>query len=394
MDRNPLLQARYTPVAIQGEITGKFFPDYDELDERRANSKNASALKTSYPGGGNDDNLAIMPGEPVFGLKDRRAEFLQSGEPSEMGLSSVAGLNYGVYGNNREATERDYYFIGVSKTELRIGSNDVLEHGGACLKAGLMSVENSGPLTIYAGSLIGWRFPLIPTDPNYKGNSSQMGSVVYGNRGGTPNTKFRPELVPFDYTDYQSNLGAAFMAMKKTSNSVDGIRGVSDLPIEALFQSFGAEDSNGLSPLQEEAMGYKFGLVGVVLRGIDYLKNNSDLLEGNEFSGASIAQALGLWNTGDMSEQLSGLIGHILGPNLPTNTPEREALDFPNDFDPMGPSDTPEDRYQKLSYMLMTILLGGASASWYIKTSKILGKAANTAAPSDTLDVIFGHFKP
>ena len=79
---NPLLQRRRQPIAAQGEITGKAFIDAVEVADRRENANDGVLLLNSYPGGGDDNNLQVMPGELVFGLRKREHPYM-SGEPNE-----------------------------------------------------------------------------------------------------------------------------------------------------------------------------------------------------------------------------------------------------------------------------------------------------------------------
>jgi hypothetical protein len=59
--------------------------------DRRENAADAYLLRTSYPGGADDNNLMVMPGELVFGVRKRESQYMSSGEPNEFGLSSMAG---------------------------------------------------------------------------------------------------------------------------------------------------------------------------------------------------------------------------------------------------------------------------------------------------------------
>jgi len=55
-------------------------------------------------------------------------------------------------------------------------------------------------------------------------------------------------------------------------------------------------------------------------------------------------------------------------------------------------NNSPVISYAKLRATLSQFDTGAICGSWFSKTSKIIGRAMNCAAPGDTLHVLAGHF--
>lgn len=424
-DRNAMLQANYKPVTTQGEITGKAFVDWSRINEARYNANNSRGLLSSYPGGGNDDNLSLMPHELAFGKKEQGAQmrYMRAGEPNEHGLTALAGTRYGDYWTD-EAMMRDYYFMGVVKTEYRVGENIDPNHGFSFVRAGSISTVNNGPGDIFAGDLICWRFPLTKRSPNDDGTrpiTNEMGPIVHQNRQGTPNTKYLAEIMRFDYTDFSSQINGAFHAMQATINNPDP--GISDMEFEEFFVSQGSSDARSISSLQEEAMAYKFGLLGCGLSMIETLIRKGLLKLGDglrekpteeqEKSAANDVRKLAnkelkLWSKNiDEQELQMEILADMFLQDLNNGNPLRvaaqnrlwathgDAANLRNFKEIMFfTGKKPETRFIKLRANLMKVLCSGIAGSWYSKCSRVIGKSMSSGKQSDTVHLMLSHFRP
>lgn len=187
---NPMTQGRYQPIPSQAEITRKCTFDVAEARQRKANSEDNMKARHCYPGGGNNNNLWVMPGEIVFG-KRKLSHFGTIGRPSELGMTSLAGLH--TDGKPVEQLMDEYYFIGIAKTEFEFGGdnmwhNDPLDHGFSVIGSGSCSTINRSNENIYPGDLLVWDFP--PLD-----NGTQILPVnVKATSAAGPFTKVLPYL--------------------------------------------------------------------------------------------------------------------------------------------------------------------------------------------------------
>jgi hypothetical protein len=254
-DRNPMLQNLNNPVPGLGVIPGKCSLDFNLISEYQKNAEDPRTSLFCYPGGQTPQNHDCMPGDTSFGQKDVRNAEVMDGEPNELGIVSVAGLNFGRYCSQREM-EDDFYWQGVVTTESRLtnpldGITGDPDHGYGKVslrdekisrfffiligtgRAGTFSVINNGWKTIYAGNYVCWQFPAAPFHPKgdvYNFNGGE--TINHLARYGTPPTQFRPEYVPFDHSDFTVQFSAAFAAMSvpKSQNGVSDLGFVASLP--------------------------------------------------------------------------------------------------------------------------------------------------------------------
>jgi hypothetical protein len=429
-DRNALLQGNRNPVMVVGAIAGKCVMDFNMVQEFKENAENPLAATTCYPGGSNDTNHDIMPTYSSFGRKGTRSVDAADGdtEPTEVGIVSVAGLNWHNYCSQRQM-EDDFYWQGIVTTESRLTHpNDELteepQSGYATIRCGTHSVPNNGPSTFYPGTLMAWRFPLAPFHPGDNSARAQFNNGETINqraRCGEPLTQFRPEYVPFDPTDFSTQLAAVFACITE-ANGVN-MDGVADLPFErCLPHLMGQTGCREVSCLQDEAISYKYGLWGVTLTMLETLVRQgivsvNDPAEGNRndryaafrrspadahAAVKGVAEDIGLWNLNPTEQKgtilYEGLADVFLENLSPLEEARRTAVgnfaDATNTtllkISRRVPSNN-DERYESLRANVSEVLLQGLTSSWQSKTSRIVGFATNTAAPSDTLDACFGH---
>ena len=222
------------------------------------------------------------------------------------------------------------------------------------------------------------------------------------------------EVQRFDYTDFSSQLAGSFAAMRSNTYARDP--GIADADIDSFWFRSGNNDSKALTNLQSQAMGYKYGLLGAGLVMLEALVRNGLVTINGAAQGATPFEAtrdlaINDLNLFDNNAQNQGLLLEIMADmflrNLPAQTPEYLAsvTRFENTVGGgnagpdmwrninTGPSANDNDRYAKMRTNLMEILCSGISGSWYSKTSKIIGKAMNTAKKSGQLHIVLGHFK-
>jgi hypothetical protein len=416
MDRNPMLQGGQNPVPVLGVVAGKASLDWTKIDEFKRNADDPRTAPHCYPGGNQDINHDAMPRDSSFGLKNTRNAEIVDGEPNELGIVSVAGLCWSEYCSQRQM-EDAYYWQGIVTTESRLtnpldSTTGDPDHGYATIRVGTHTVPNNGPKTIYAGNLVAWQFPRAPFSPvDASGTPSELfaGGATINKlaRQGTPPTQFRPELVPFDESDFAPQLNAAYIAA--TTESSDNPDGVSNFNYTKAL----ANGERVWSGLQEEAIAYKYGLWGIALTLVETLIRNGQLTVGGvPGTGAAtahndarqIAENIGLFSTtGDrriLHEGLADVFALHLSPiddvRAETHTRFDEATGKPSNIRKVA-TETPVDgdteaQYTSLRVHAIDLLLRGVTCSWYSKTSKIVGRAMNTSAPADDADILFGHF--
>lgn len=407
-------QGLQNPIAGMGIVPTKGFLDFDFIARCQANAEDPRIAATCYPGGSTDQNHDAMPGDTSYGFKNVRNTYVAQGEPNELGFVSVAGLNWGQYCSQREMEEQ-IYWQGVVTTESRLtnpldSATGDPEHGYGMIKAGTVSVINNGHKTIYAGNLIAWQLPAAPFHPRSGGRPFNDGSTINAlARQGTPTGQFRPEYVPFDPTDFSVQLAAAFAAMVETSDN----GGISDKGLVSAFPSLNGYEEKPNTGIQDEAAAYKYAFAGIALSVVETLLRNGLLVApAAQTAGVSpaeaqaaagrIAQSIGLWSY-DVAEQgiLLEAMGDIFMEHIaPIDARRNEAVvrfrqGLPANVDAetfaMGEPETPEHMYARLRYHTLEMLTQGITSSWHSKTSKIVARALNTAAPTETTHLLLGH---
>lgn len=410
MDRNPLLQNNLNPVPGIGIIPGKVMLDWDLIQMRKANADDAAVAGECFPGGSKDINHDAMPGNISLGLRALRNGEVIDGEPNERGFTSASGMQFTNYDSQR-SMEDDQYFQGVVATEQRVSSDDDPDHGYAIIRAGTVSVINNGPYMFYPGQYACWRLPQAP----FGETDTILDPVLQRTRPGTSVTKWMPEFVPFDPTDISQHVAAAYANMKATR--MDGDPGTADIQLQDFFVRNGTYASKALTPLQEEAMAYRFGDIGKVLRGVEVLVRHGYLQEGDGFIAApnqaeeadaaqlarKLAVDIGLWSTNPANHIVQHkILASIYMASLnPGDTDRTDAMRIFKDQH-LGnktwqqASTTQLEDTDSLFGLLMSnlpeISITGITGTWYSATSKIIGKPMNSAAPADTLHLMLGHF--
>jgi hypothetical protein len=421
-DRSQMLQGSMNPVALQGVISSKGFIDSDLVHEFQQNAADPRIAAKCYPGGQDEINHNLLPGDLSFSQKCVRNGDVGDGEPNELGVSSVAGLCWGNYCSQREM-EDDYYLSGVVTTESRLtnpldSTTSDPNHGYGMIVAGTHTVINNGPYPFYPGTPIAWRFPPAPIHPKANGDLFNGGSTVNMlARQGAPTGQFRPELVPFDPLDFSVHMAAAFAAI--TSDQGEG--GVADVPFSKAMPGSDMGRSTGASSrpwscIQDEALSYKYGLAGIGLtmvetlirQGVLQVTNNVPNLNATAAASAlahaaasDLAGQLGLWNTAGAAQgPLREFFADLMLKNIGCGDPARTAA-VQRFYEATGGREfykiateapqTTEQMYARLRAHQCEMLTQGLGSSWNSKTSKIVGRALAYAAPADSLHAVWGH---
>ena len=229
-----------------------------------------------------------------------------------------------------------------------------------------------------------------------------MDSVLAQHHPGTPNTKFLAELHPVDYTQFQTSTSGALACMQRLKSN-NPAPGVADVDFEAFIKpEFGRlHNKFKLSDAQEEAMGYKFGLTGVVLRGIESLVRQGVISvqvgagPGNGDAAAaattasSIADRLGLFTERSAGPTLvTQMIGDIMAMDQIPGTVIADATTRA-----LNARGAVSPEYNLLTYQLMTVLCGGITASAHHKRERVVGTATNGCRPTQQLNLNVGGLK-
>ncbi len=411
------------PVFVLGAIPVKAFLDDGLINEWRANADSPTRAAKSYPGANGPYNHDAMPYMSSFGNKGVRGIDGEDLDSASVGVVALCGLYWEKYCTQRHM-EDDFWWQGIVTTESRIsnpmdGTTGDPPHGYGMVMAGTHSVVNNGPRTFYPGVLIAWRFPPAPfkSYSNANGNETEFngGSAININaRHGEPPTQWTPQYVPFDPTDFSSQVAAAFASI--TTSSAFDQDGISDMPYtKALPHLMGDTGCRPWSNIQDEAISYKYGLAAPGLTMVETLLRRGELQpgpgagNGNAIvahqQAAAIADKIGLFDTDDSKQDVlrEFLADFMLQHISYTDTAGKEALDRFEEanggHDVRKVASSVPDKtgdttyYASLRAHGVDILLQGITSSWHSKTSKIVGRATNTAATKDTLDALWGHFK-
>lgn len=414
-----MLQNLNNPMPNLGVIPGKARLDYYLIQECQANSEDSTVSGQCYPGGGNEINHDAMPGDSSFGLKCVRSIDVMEGEPNELGIVSCAGIHRGAYSSHR-AMEDSFYWQGFVATESRLtnalnSNTSDPDHGYATIRTGTVSVINNGPEIFYPGSYVAYRWPKLQSVDGT--NSAVMkelpdGTIVNATaRGGTPSSQFRPELVPFDPYDVEVQIAAAYAALLFAYDK--GLtRGIANSTLEDALAHDCIPEAKKFSADQETAAGYFYGRIGCVLAGLETLVTEKLVTITGASAGASpqeqVAALAGAQKLLTPGEELGKkMFANMFFNDLPdTNVVVKTARDafqtFVSTIDG-APSlaqlsikgNYKQDKtveYAKLRVLLSRFDTASICGSWFSKTSKIIGRSLNCAAPADTLHVLAGHF--
>lgn len=414
-DRNALLQNGNNPVAIAGAIPTKGFLDMDVIREFQQNAENPMLAGQTFPGGLNDVNFDVFASYLSFGRKDTHTSDVADGEPNEMGIVSVAGLYWGQYCSQREM-EDPWYWQGVATTEQRLtnpldsNTNDP-DHGYAMITAGTHSIINNGPRPFFAGNLVAWQMPRAPFHSRSSGGLFNDGSLINKTaRYGMPSSTFQFEVVPFDYTDFSVQFAAAFAAFTIPYNQ----NGIVDVPLSKALPNSSYQQPRSHSCIQDEALSYKFGLSAVALSFIETLVRKGVLSVTPAAQAVAVPEQdahtavqnlgaeLGLFSNAPATNALlTECMADLFLTNINCGDDDRKnaerrfaAVTGGKDLLTIATQSVEtgaEAGYNRLRLHGLDMLVQGIASSWHSKTEKIIGRAMNCAAQSDTLDVVFGH---
>jgi hypothetical protein len=424
-DRNRMLQGNVMPVAVVGAISGKAMLDTELVNQFKRNSANPRTKPFCYPGGEDQINANVMQYDTAIGMRNVRELDGFDGEPAELAIVGIGGLNWSQYCSQAQM-QRDYYWLGIVTTESRLfnpydpGTMDAIHQGFGFIRAGTHTVANNGNKNFYPGQRIRWRLPLAPFHP--KGNES-MPTLCEVNRAGRPPSQWQAEYVPFDPLDMTDHMASAYALM--TVNADQG--GVADLAYaDALPHLTGFRDVRPHDPLQEEAISYKFGISAIGLafvqaladRGVITFSNlgadipeeprlNADQRKQNFNDCASIAEKLGLSDPSsggnDKRKVLHSILADVMMSDISPIDPEgekakkrfRESVTVPADKIDGIPFSTPatkEGLYASMRYHAMSLMTQGILGSFDDAHDSVVGRALNASAPGDDLHGLWGHF--
>jgi hypothetical protein len=228
---------------------------------------------------------------------------------------------------------------------------------------------------LYPNMLVAWRFAPSRLMPVGKINSEvdiEFGAINHRARQGTFQSQIRPELVPFDYTDFQIHYDSAYNLMTKNSS----VGGIADMSFKDTIDRRRAYvgDGSKMTLEQEEAAGHYWGTVNLLVAAIEVLTTAGIDLAGakTQLEGALTAKGV------------SPLVRKIFA-----NAYRNDIVGFEVDDKP--PATALGDNVLALRRLGSTFHSGHVMGNFYSKTTKILGKSMNYAGPSETLDMMAQH---
>lgn len=414
-NRNPDMQ--------QGIISGKVLPDYDLIDEFRANDAAPALRKGSFPNGQNDMMHNIMPGDMLIGMRHVRAgDRSETGTDfMECGVPSVSGYHYKSHISQAEV-EGMFYWLGHAVTESRIlnpndpGRADASNQAVGTVKAGVHTVPWRSYTQGYKGDRVYWHLPRIPKffPPARSKRDGDYAPDVYV--PGTIPEQSCPMYGPFDPCDVSIYLAAAFSAMSVGKS----MAGISDIPYrDALPRSVALGTGHCWSPIQETALALKFGLTGMMLTMVQVLIKRGLLGVSGDYQPTDgvddtsldkvtwLAEQLGLFNGGGEedvpSEVLMEALAAVLFPHLaPTEQLQQQAqADFEKQADKLfyevsrsepvsGDRIANTEVYNHMRTRHVDLHFGGINNVWDQKTSRIVGILLSDASPGEDATIAFG----
>lgn len=407
-----MLQGMQNPVVEVGVITGKVAHDEELLAECERNANNASQAMFCFPGGSQPINHDIMQGYTLLGMRN---VCIPESDIFEIGLASAAGLCWDKWCSQR-AMESDFYWQGIANTEQRKtkpldSTTSDPPNGVGTHRAGTKSIINNSWRTIFAGDRIAWCFPKAPFHPKSGRDNANLFNggdpLNYLARQGEPPTQFRWEYESYDPSDFTLQMAGAFAALEADQ----GEGGVKGMPYQnALPWAAGGAGvkERPWSSLQEEALAYRFGLWGVALTLHDTLRKAGRGLVG--MTGRQIAAELKLFEANPDKLVTAGIADVLLDRISPCDPARTAAVDAFEDAEARGGTGnvlheartfdcnpqtlaTHADKfYANLRAHAIDMLAIGMTSALEDKRSKVVGVAMNSAAPADTLHVMFGHF--
>lgn len=399
--------------------------DWSLVQERMGNSENPAIAPHCYRGGQKDIDHDINQGDMVFAMKCVRNSESAEGEPNLLVTASVAGEDTSKYSAQR-GMEDNFVCVGVAVTEYRVSdpmgknNSDDPDHGLTVTLAGIANMLNNGPVMIYAGQMFVWRFPPSPlsTYAPVNGMDNRFDAQINKRaRGGTQPTQFRPEVVPFDYSDFTMHIAGAVASCQYPK--ANGL-GISDMPLSDFFKSDGITEAPSYSCAQEEAAGHKYGNIGIVLAGLEVLAQRGlvtintgtavgagatdDQKRAIADSLKALAVTIGLWEIDGQNNRpvFLEMLENMFFMDLPVSAASRERKqDFQTHTcgNETALKIAVRQNYRNdtnLNYMKLRLHLSRFTSTclvgtWYSKTSKILGRALKTAAASETMPSVLGH---
>lgn len=374
---NPMRQSQRTPIMSIGQIPGKVHLDWLHVREAMENGEDQRVALYCYPGGSKDVNHDVMPGDLSIGYKCARAD---TGGFNELGFVSLAGLNTEAYLTHREM-EDNFYAQGFAVTMCRVSDpmNDPMspdpDHGYTVVKAGTVPTTNNGPFPFYPNQLVAWRFgpSRFTLSSTLDKEDIPFGKINHRARQGTFQSQIRPELVPFDYTDFQIHYDSAYNLMARNKT----VGGIADLSFQETMdrRTVYSDDGTRMTLEQEEAAGHYWGTVNLVLAALEVLSA--------ENAGMTVAQARALMIDATTATGVNVLVRKIFGQAYSADILARHQGD--------AVADPTEGNAKKLRRHASAFHSGHVMGNFFSKTTKILGKSMNYAGPSETVDFLAQH---
>jgi hypothetical protein len=419
--RNRFIQDGLQQVGEMGVIPGKVFRDHALIAQLQSDAVDSSRAPFCFPNGNVDEVHDAHDGDTSIGYRARRAGDLD-GTLDEEGIVSVSGLCWRDY-KSQDEMESAFYWQGIvttpdeSQKQMDANQSDDTGQGHGTVVVGTKSITASGPEPFYPGDPIVWELPEAPFHPCSGGSDTLDRINRFASRGSNP-LQHKVVYRPFDPSD----LGVHFAGAYALFDVPQANGGISDIPLsDALPQQSAALGSRKHSAIQEEALSYKFGIWGIGLTIVQCLLRKGIIVLSNEMTpvdGVSrmtimppaevresmnkITQAVDLFGTDVSGITNEGLRDVMLRNISPMDTARSDAISkFENELG-IGvfkasistPDKTDElGQYAALRVHLCDVWTQGLTSTWARKTSKIVGRAMNAAAPNDTLDVLWGHFR-
>lgn len=145
---NGYLDGIISQLTTQGEVTVNINFEDTEVTARKQNQRDAP--DRTYGGAEVNEHHYILPGEFVFGWRNRQGRNVVPGNPNFHGWTALNGAKFGDTATDEELQSR-IVFIALAKTPYFFDKPDQPRHGFSGIAAGSGTTHHTGERDFFPG---------------------------------------------------------------------------------------------------------------------------------------------------------------------------------------------------------------------------------------------------